>query len=436
MKKIIFVMLFLLPTLSLAQSRGEFVLHEIEKVGDQRELSSEYEEAVLIWIYAPLSQIKNFKFQIALDWFNSEPPVYNETFSRWEFFVPKQLKQKVKIISTGYKEFDILIDGDFMGQSIWKYELREKSQSELDRIRLTINSDPSEATVLIKEGKTNTTINNITRYSTESLSGSVDIFVSKKDFISQDTTLQLEKGKDYTLNFKLDSAVNRVDISSDPSDAKLFFNNKEVSNPYLGYLPFGDYSLKLMKEDYEEIDSSFTVSKEKKFQTKFFMSKKMGAITFIKPQQQGTDVEIADLKGAEVKIGQEVVQVLNGTTLNKFPYGKHSLQVQKNNFATIEKLITIRSENESVDLDFKKDLTKSKRSTKGVLIGLGLGGVGAGLYLMQSANKSYEAYQKATSAAEASSLRKKVESADKMAPIAMGIGGLTAVFGITININK
>jgi hypothetical protein len=420
MKKIIFVMLFLLPTLSLAQSRGEFVLHEKEKVSDQRKTSSKYEEAVAIWIYAPLSQIKNFKFQIALDWFNSEPPVYNETFSRWEFFVPKQLKQKVKIISTGYKEFDILIDCDFMGQSIWKYELREKSQSELDRIRLTINSDPSEATVLIKEGKTNTTINNNTPYSTESLSGSVDIFVSKKDFISQDTTLQLEKGKDYTLNFKLDSAVNRVDISSDPSDAKLFFNNKEVSNPYLGYLPFGDYSLKLMKEDYEEIDSSFTVSKEKKFQTKFFMSKKMGVVSFTG----------SDLKGAEVRIGSEVVTISNGTTLKKFDYGPYPLQIQKKNYETLNTSITIKNNNEFKQINLVPDNSQAQKSKKRVMIALGLGGIGAGLYLMQSANKNYEAYQKSTSPGEAASLRKKVESSDRLFPIALAAGGLFAGIGI------
>jgi hypothetical protein len=420
MKKIIFVMLFFLSTLSFAQSRGEFVLHEKAKVSDQRKTSSKYEEAVAIWIYAPLSQIKNFKFQIALDWFQGEPPVYNETFSRWEFFVPKEQKQKVKIISTGYKEFDILIDGDFMGQSIWKYELREKSQSELARIRLTINSDPSEATVLIKEGKTNTAITNITPFSAENLYGSVDISVSKENFFSKDTTLQLEKGKDYSLDFKLDSAVNRVDVGSIPPDAKLFFNGKAVSNPFNGYLPFGEYSLKLIKEDYEEINSSFTVSKENKIQSTISMSKKMGAVSFTG----------SDLTGAEVRIGSEVVTISNGTTLKKFDYGPYALQIQKKNYTTLNDKIDIKNNNEFVKINLVLDNSQTQKTNKRVLIALGLGGIGAGLYLMQSANKNYEAYQKATSPSEAASLRKKVESSDRLSPIALGAGGLFAGIGI------
>ncbi len=413
-------MLFFLSTLSFAQSRGEFVLHEKAKVSDQRKTSSKYEEAVAIWIYAPLSQIKNFKFQIALDWFQGEPPVYNETFSRWEFFVPKEQKQKVKIISTGYKEFDILIDGDFMGQSIWKYELREKSQSELARIRLTINSDPSEATVLIKEGKTNTAITNITPFSAENLYGSVDISVSKENFFSKDTTLQLEKGKDYSLDFKLDSAVNRVDVGSIPPDAKLFFNGKAVSNPFNGYLPFGEYSLKLIKEDYEEINSSFTVSKENKIQSTISMSKKMGAVSFTG----------SDLTGAEVRIGSEVVTISNGTTLKKFDYGPYALQIQKKNYTTLNDKIDIKNNNEFVKINLVLDNSQTQKTNKRVLIALGLGGIGAGLYLMQSANKNYEAYQKATSPSEAASLRKKVESSDRLSPIALGAGGLFAGIGI------
>ena len=419
-------MLFFLSTLSLAQSRGEFVLHEKEQVRDQIKTSSKYEEAVAIWIYAPTNQIKNFKFQIALDWFQSEPPVYNETFSRWEFFVPKELKQKVKITSIGFKDFDILIDNDFKARSIWKYELREKSQSELDRIRLTINSDPSEATVLIKEGKTNNAITSTTPFSAENLYGSVDITVSKQDFISQDTTLQLEKGKDYTLNFKLDSAVNRVEIGSDPRDAKLFFNNKEMINPYNGYLPFGDYSLKLMKEDYEDVNSSFTVSKENKVQKTITMTKKMGTVSFTG----------ADLTGAEVRIGLEVVPISNGTTLKKFDYGSYVLQIQKKDYETLNDKITIKNNNEFVKINLVPDNTQAQKTKKRVLIALGLGGIGAGLYLMQSANKNYEAYQKATSPSEAASLRKQVESSDQIAPFALGLGSVAAVIGITIDINK
>ena len=425
MKKLVFTFLFLLPLLSFAQ-RKEFVLVEKKQIFNNVFRDSKYETAVAIWIYAPLDQIEKFKFERTWEWFLKEPPRYDTLNSRWEVYVPSRQNQKIKIINKEFNDFLIDIDNDFPPKSTWRYELREKSQSELNRIRLTINSYPSEATVLIKEGKTNTTINNSTPYSTESLSGSVDISVSKENFFSQDTTLQLEKGKDYNLNFKLDSAVKRVDINSMPADAKLFFNDKEVSNPFIGYLPFGDYSLKLIKEDYEEINSSFTVSKENKVQSTIPMTKKMGTVTFTK----------ADLTGAEIRIGQEAVSILNGTTIKKFPYGEYALEVQKKNYKIIKEPIKIKSENIFVPIIFEKDQAQVRKSKKIVTIALGLGGIGAGLYLMQSANKNYDAYKKASTPADAGALRRQVESADRMSPYFLGAGGLVAILGITINVDK
>lgn len=425
MKKILFTFLFLLPLLSNAQ-RKEFVLLEKKQVFDNVFRDSKYETAVAIWIYAPLAQIENFKFGTSWEWFLKEQPKYDTLNSRWQVYVPSLQKQKIKIISKEHKDITLEIDNDFPPKSTWKYEIREKSQNELTRIRLTINSNPSEATVLIKEGKTSTATTNTTPFSAENLSGSVAITISKENFISKDTTLQLDKGKDYNLNFKLDSAVNRVDIGSIPPNAKLFFNGKEVSNPFNGYLPFGEYSLKLIKEDYEEINSSFTVSKENKIQSTISMSKKMGTVSFTG----------SDLTGAEVRIGLEVVPISNGATLKKFAYGPYALQIQKKNYQTLNESITIKSNNEFIPINLVLDKSKAKKSKKLVTVALGLGGIGAGLYLMQSANKNYEAYQKATSPSEAASLRKQVESSDQMAPIALGIGGIAAVIGITINVNK
>ena len=70
-------------------------------------------------------------------------------------------------------------------------------------------------------------------------------------------------------------------------------------------------------------------------------------------------------------------------------------------------------------------INKKKNSTKStVSFVIGLAGIGSGLYLMQSANKNYDAYKNASSSTEAASLRKQVESADRLSPIVLGIGGL------------
>jgi hypothetical protein len=49
---------------------------------------------------------------------------------------------------------------------------------------------------------------------------------------------------------------------------------------------------------------------------------------------------------------------------------------------------------------------------------------------MQSANKNYEAYKNATNSSEAASLRKQVESADRLFPIALGVGGVFTGIGV------
>lgn len=156
------------------------------------------------------------------------------------------------------------------------------------------------------------------------------------------------------------------------------------------------------------------------------MTKKMGTVTFTK----------ADLTGAEIRIGQEVVSILNGTTIKKFPYGEYALEVQKKNYKIIKEPIKIKSENIFVPIIFEKDQAQVRKSKKIVTIALGLGGIGAGLYLMQSANKNYDAYKKASTPADAGALRRQVESADRMSPYFLGAGGLVAILGITINVDK
>ena len=61
MKKILFTLFVLLPFLSLAQ-RKEFVVLEKNQVLDNVIRDSKYENAVAIWIYAPLAHIENLKF--------------------------------------------------------------------------------------------------------------------------------------------------------------------------------------------------------------------------------------------------------------------------------------------------------------------------------------------------------------------------------------
>jgi len=217
-------------------------------------------------------------------------------------------------------------------------------------------------------------------------------------------------------------------VNSTPSGADLYLDKAKIgSTPFEGYVPFGDHVLSLKRENFYEYDTTLQITTGKNFS----LSLKL------KPILSNVFVESVP-PGAKVWIDDEQKGV-TPTTIQNLPLGEHRLKLQKDSY--YESTSTFRlSAADGKLLSIKKDLvlnkTQGRKTKKYLSLAIGLGGLGAGLYLMQSANKNYEAYQKATSPAEAASLRKQVESSDQMAPIALGIGGLAAVIGITINVNK
>ena len=132
------------------------------------------------------------------------------------------------------------------------------------------------------------------------------------------------------------------------------------------------------------------------------------------------------LLGASVYIDDVKKPVVNGV-INGVEFGPKTIRIEKNTLNSFSKELLVDKENLVIPADFFSKLSKNnlgQKTMKRVSVALGVGAVGAGFYLMQSANKNYAAYQKATSSSEAASLRKQVESADKTFPIAFGVGGV------------
>lgn len=152
----------------------------------------------------------------------------------------------------------------------------------------------------------------------------------------------------------------------------------------------------------------------------YSMQLKLGKVT----------LPISVVSGANVYFDDIRFPVKNGVIEN-VSYGNHTIKVLKKNYHLFTKEFSVTKDNEILTTDFfnlEKDEGKvkenSKKAVKNLSLALGLGGVGAGLLMMQSANQNYEAYNKSTNPTEAASLRSQVETADRMAPILLGVGGL------------
>ena len=158
-------------------------------------------------------------------------------------------------------------------------------------------------------------------------------------------------------------------------------------------------------------------------------------------------INFFDDKVSKVFIEGRELENKNGYFSFQVPMGeKHQIKVSKPDLEDFVDYTPILTSEEEKLVDLKKDWTlyfkkltetrvnqinKKKNSTKStVSFVIGLAGIGSGLYLLQSANKNYDAYKNASSSTEAASLRKQVESADRLSPIVLGIGGLFTGIGI------
>jgi hypothetical protein len=212
--------------------------------------------------------------------------------------------------------------------------------------------------------------------------------------------------------------VKRVEIKTKPFDAKLLLNGSPILNPFFDDLPLGTYNLTVDRNYFHERTIVFNLNKEDSLKTlNIEMSPKLSSITL---------PTLPLLVGANVFINGVKSPVVNGV-IKEVEFGSKSIQIVKNNLDPFSKNLLVDKENLVIPSDFFSQLRKNdlgKKTMKRISLALGVGAVGAGLYLMQSANKNYEAYQKASSSSEAASLRKQVESADKAFPIAFGVGGV------------
>jgi len=418
MRLSLFVVFLFLPLLSFAQLKELKILKLQDETGKEIFTRPELDSAVYVFVYVSADFGKTLKFDPFLKW--SVEPKYNTEKSRWELFVPINLKQKISILANGYKEQEITIPNTKSPKTTFSYSI------EVGKNSLNIETVPSEATVVVEELE-NKFIhpNRKTPTIYTDVSGVIKISITKENFFPKDTAFSLGNGETKVF-FHLDSANKHLRVNSTPSGADLYLDKAKIgSTPFEGYVPFGDHVLSLKKENFYDYDTTLQITKDRNFNLRITLKPILSNV-YVKSLPSGASIWIDDV----LKEG------VTPFTIQDLPLGEHRLKLKKDNYEELTtkfnltaadgKLLTIENNLKLIT----KDPEESKKSKKRVAISLGLGGIGAGLYLMQSANKNYEAYQKSTSPAEAASLRKKVESSDRIFPIALAAGGLFAGIGI------
>lgn len=411
------ILLFFLPLAAFTQSKKIF---EVTKDEAQLLRTDVQDSLFMVLLYAPDFR-DGLKINSTKGWIRDKEPRFNDTNESWELFFPLKTINEIKINFSGFQQETIIIENPQVATRIISYNVFEKQKDRNANPILAINSDPSEASILIEsisQGKIVLSEKETPFETKNLLSDSVRIHLEKKGFYKIDTTLNLKKGEAYSLDFKLDPIIKEVEIKTKPFDAVLVLNGASIINPFYGTLSLGTYNLTMTRKFFHDKSVAFDLNEGDSLKIlNIEMDPKLGSITL---------PPLPKLEGAKVFIDGVQSPIVNGV-INKVPFGKRTIRVEKSNLYPFSKDLLVEEVNVAIPVDFFSTLSKNefgKKTAKKISLGLGFGAIGAGLYLIQSANKNYAAYQKAGTPTEAASLRKQVESADQIAPIVFGLGGL------------
>ncbi len=429
MKIKFFVLFFLFPIVCLAQLKTlEIKSREIDakfKISREPDL----EEAYIIFIYAPT--LDDIKFKANMGWIVGKEPKYNEETYRWELYLPLNQRNEISINSKGFKEAKIVVPNSSKRELI-AYEIFEKDLNTPPK--LTITANPPDAKISIRSHPQEKIIDEGTlvagTYVKDGLSvGTVRVLLEKEGYSPKDSLLILKNGDDIKAAFSLVPKTKFVRIESTPTGATFFFDtdqNKKKTT-FSGSIP-GNTKKLTFKNDYFE-DYILDLPAEASFITEVTLKrKKSKGVVF------DNDID-------KILIDGKPVLKEGGTFTIDVEMGERPVRVERGNFKAFdnnnkdyefdkeeENLVDLQREwRKHFDYEKFKETQKRLRTVSFVV---GLAGIGSGLYLMQSANKNFDAYKKATTSTEAASLRKQVESADRLSPIALGLGGVFTGIGV------
>lgn len=416
MKKI-WILLFFFPLLANAQLK-EFEIKEREKPGAGAivQANTDFPDNALIFVY---SSLNGLTFRSSMNGINKQS--FNQTLNRYEILV-NPVKQILSVSAPGFIASDITTISP-SPKEIFYFSVEEKViGTVVGKTQLKFNSNPNDVPISINDLETNYR----TPFDREVNSGLTKISLKKEKYVDFDTLLNLIPDRSLNLNFEMVPQWIDLSISVMPPTAKILLENKIIGT---GTAEFKGIERGLNPGLY---DLKVDLLNHRPFSQKLDL--KSGQVENLKIELQpilGRVKVTTDTENAEV--------ILNGSQVGITPFdkeiiiGDYTMLLRKQGFKEENrtfKLTEGATQEVNVEmLNYSKVLNPLK--TKALISYMvGLAGVGSGLYLMQSANQNYKAYQEATTAADAASLRDKVESADQLSPIALGVGGIGLLGGI------
>ncbi|BFN37550.1 PEGA domain-containing protein [Fidelibacter multiformis] len=205
-------------------------------------------------------------------------------------------------------------------------------------------------------------------------------------------------------------------INSIPEGAEVLLNGTQYGfTPYEGILPEGDYEMILRKEMYHDKIDQIVVEPADTMMYTFRLTPKFGTLSLT-----------SEPTGAEIFLDNNLV----GKTplkIEKVPSGDHEVYARLEFYEDVVKTVTIQDAQTTSDniimpktqdaLNLEKRARWKKFRSATMYSSIGAGAAGLGLKFLS--DSKFEAYNNATSTAEATDLRKQVENFDLYTKIAV-----------------
>lgn len=415
--KRIWIALFFFPMMVHAQLK-EFDVKEMEKpkTGAPVQANTDYPDNALIFVY---SSLEGLNFRSSMEGINKQN--YNKAQNRYEILI-NPVKQVLFVNAVGFIESSIETLSPSPKEYFY-YTVEEKvSETQGGKTQLKFSSTPSDASIEINGLETSYR----TPFDREVNSGLTKITLKKEKYLDYDTLLNLLPEKDMDFSFSMVPEWIDLSIQAKPERARILLDSKIVGTGKVEFkgiqqgLAAGTYNLQVDLLNHRSFSQVLEL--------------KSGQI-------ESLDIELQPILG-RIKVNTDTDKAevfLNGSLVGYTPYeketiiGDYDLQLKKQGFREERKSFKLTegaTQNFDIPmLNYAKVLNPLKgKATVSYIIGIG--GIGSGLYLMQSANKNYKAYQDASSSDEATDLRNKVEMADRLSPVGFAVGGLGMLGGI------
>jgi len=228
-------------------------------------------------------------------------------------------------------------------------------------------------------------------------------------YILKEEQITVTPGRDQNLSIKLERNMGTLSIATNPTGALIFVDNVPIEQraPVSLQKYHGDYSIRVESPGYYSEAKMISVSFGGE-EASFTLKAKPGKLSVVTNPSQAKILMDGQLLGLS--------NILNQTVRG----GEHRIQVEKEGFETVDKMVNVNeTRGQTVAFNLKVALEKSEKSKANRRISYISGAVGLGLVLgalsyKDQSEKSYQLYESASNAQDATRYRKETETSDQL----------------------